>query len=177
MNKITLFLSFLALLVLAATASYVVGRIEGKSIANDQYAQQAREWEARVFEVQQSSDSKISNIVSEYTKNIQKYQREIDKLSRQQPIIIERVVEVYIPRDVDTAVPRGFVELHNTAAAGQPLSDSTVLNASSDSDKSLSDVGTVVARNYYQCNAIREQLHALQDVVEQYRLKQMELVR
>ena len=41
-------------------------------------------------------------------------------------------------------------------------------NAGQMSKKKLSDVGTVVATNYYECNSIRLQLITLQGIIKEY---------
>ena len=102
---------------------------------------------------------------------------EIEKLRNKPAEVVTKVVEVYIPQSVDTTVPSGFIELHNDAANGNPLRQITSVTSDEPSTKKLSDVGAVVAENYYSCNATINQLNTLQDIVREFQIKQKDLVK
>jgi hypothetical protein len=77
-------------------------------------------------------------------------------------------VPVYVTRQSDARciVPVGFVRLHDAAAAGQPLPDDSAGADDPAADIALSDVGRTVVDNYGTCNAIRQQLIDLQDLLK-----------
>lgn len=156
---------------------YMKGRSDGKAVMQASIAKERAKWEQEVAEVQKQFDSELTKIAAVYNFQKSKYQTEIKKLKSQKGDTkqITKVVEVYVPRSVDTTVPKGFVDLHDTAALGLPLK-TTSDNANVPSTKKLSDVGTTVATNYYQCNETIAQLEALQLVVAEYRRKQQELI-
>ena len=81
---------------------------------------------------------------------------------------IVREVPVYVTEKSDTAcvVPRGFVRLHDAAAAGEPaasaVSDAAAPSHDAASGVALSTVAATVAGNYGACRADQERLSALQ---------------
>ena len=178
-NPMAKYLAAALAAVLLLGGMYVKGRSDGKALTEAAVAEERHKWEIKVAETQSETDVRIANLANEYRSDLGRYQAEIDKLRSRSPEtrVVERVVRVYVPQTADTTVPRGFVDLHNTAAAGRPLADSPAADAAQPSERRLSDVGTTVARNYYQCNATRAQLEALQAVVAEYQKQQRELTR
>jgi hypothetical protein len=178
----------LAAVLLLGTV-YVRGRYDGSAIVEAAVAKEKAAWQVRVAQVQGASDVKAQQVADDYALRAAAYQKQIDELRNRPPRVrvlwkdrivekeVERIVRVYVPAAADPAIPRGFVDLHNTAAAGLPLSTEQKPNAGEATDKKLSDVGETVAANYYQCNAVSAQLEALQKVVREYQQRQQEITR
>lgn len=161
---------------LIASFTYMQGRSSGKAEIQAKYDEAKLQWEGAIRLAQLAHEDSIKELHESYQQSVALYKRELDRLKRQPPKVVEKIVEVYIPIEVDNTVPKGFVELHNTAAKGLPLSDS-IDNASEPSDKKLSDVGKTVASNYYQCLVDQQRLESLQLLVEQFMKKQQELIK
>ena len=85
------------------------------------------------------------------------------RLMREKGDTIIKEVPVYVPAQADAActVNRGFVRLHDAAAAGE-LPTSTGDSDAAASSLALSTVATTVAANYQTCHENAEQLRALQ---------------
>jgi hypothetical protein len=178
-NRLTKYLAAAFAGVLILIGAYVKGREDGSALTQAKVAEERHKWELKVAETQSQYNSTIDKITEDYKTKVDSYQAEIAKLSNSpsKTKVVERVVQVYVPADVDTIVPIGFVRLHNTAAEGDRLADVKSADAEQPSGKKLSDVAATVATNYYQCNATREQLIALQRVVAEFQDKQKELTK
>jgi len=93
-------------------------------------------------------------VVTEYVDRIQVVREKGDTIIKKVP--------VYVPVQADATctVHRGFVRLHDAAAAGQPeparAADATAAGIA------LSAVAGTVAANYQTCHENAEQLRALQ---------------
>ena len=85
------------------------------------------------------------------------------RLMREKGDTIIKEVPVYVPAQADAActVNRGFVRLHDAAAAGE-LPTSTGDSDAAASSLALSTVATTVAAHYQTCHENAEQLRALQ---------------
>ena len=101
-------------------------------------------------------------VVTQYVDRIQVVREKGDTLIQEIPI--------YVPVQADAActVRRGFVSLHDAAAAGE------LPTAPGDADApaeglALSAVAATVASNYQTCHENAEQLKALQDWIRQTR--------
>lgn len=161
---------------ISATFAYLQGKSTGKAEIQAQLDEEKKQWESIVKLAQLAHEESTKEIHQSYQESVALYKKEIDRLKRQPPKVIAEIVEVYIPKEVDTTIPKGFVDLHNTAAKGLPLSD-TSANSSEPSDKVLSDVGKTVAANYYQCLADKQKLESLQLIVEKFIQEQNELIK
>jgi hypothetical protein len=175
-----LILAFIVLSLLGGT--YIKGRSDGIAKVEAQVAAERREWEDKVAKTQAESDKKAAEIAEQYASVTSQYQVELSKLlttvtDAKGKVTPPQVVTVYVPVGADSFVPNGFVDLHNTTAAGRPLSGIAKENAGEQSTKKLSDVGTVVSKNYYMCNAVIAQLESLQAVVRQYQEQQQKLIK
>ncbi|MGD7095893.1 hypothetical protein [Ralstonia solanacearum] len=90
-----------------------------------------------------------------------------ERVIREKGDTIVKEIPRYVPMQADAAcvVPRGFVRMHDTAAAGSlPDSDSGSLDAAP-SGVALSAVAGTVAGNYTDSLANSEQLSTLQQVL------------
>jgi len=133
-------------------------------------------WIDQVSKLQQEHTNTIHSILTSYNKAIAEYEVEIDKLKSVDPIIKTRYIHKYVPVETNCTIPKGFIDLHNTAAKGLQLSESPV-NPEQATNNTLQDVGATVAINYYQYNKIVLQLKALQKIVIEFQMKQKELMK
>lgn len=80
---------------------------------------------------------------------------------------LQREIPSYVTPATDRAfpLPRGFVRLHDAAAAGVLPSPARTTDATA-SDVTASHAADVIAANYGTCLAIREQLNAVLDRLE-----------
>lgn len=172
-NKLMLY-AILAIGILAVfTMAYIKGRYDGAAIANAQVYEEKIKWESKVATIQTDYDNKVAELVVNYTARDKLFRAEIDKLKAKD----SQIVRVYIPTTVDSFVPKGFVNLHNTTASGLSLSDADQVSAVDISDKKLSDVANIIAINYNMCNGIALQLQTLQDIVIEFQDKQRRLIK
>lgn len=154
---------------------YMKGRSDGVALVEARVAKEKQEWERRVADAQIEHQKEVAEIHSAYGNVVGRFRNEIAKLT-DNPQVVERYINRYIPIETECAIPQGFVELHNQAAAGQSLNDRPV-DSGRITDKTLADVGGTVAENYYTCNEIAARLEALQQIVKQYQKQQQELIR
>lgn len=148
--------------------AYVKGRSEGRALEIAKAYEQQIQWEAKVATLQTQQHAEVAQIAEKYKKQDKLFREEIDRLKKNSD-----VSRLYIPIEVDTFVPSGFISLHNTAAKGQVLGQTPQTNTMS--TKTISDVGNTIAVNYNICNDARAQLTALQEVVKSFQQKQREL--
>ena len=161
------------LLMAGAVGFYLKGRSDGVALTEAKVAEEKLRWERIVADNQIKHETQVAMIQSSYTSMVEGYKNEIAKLA-DNPKVVERYINRYVPVNTQCTIPQGFVELHNQSAAGAKLNDNPI-NTGIDSKKSLSEVGSTVAENYYKCNEIRAQLQALQQIVIQYQKQQKEL--
>lgn len=154
---------------------YQKGRTDGVNSIELRIAKERLDWERKISDLQLKHQRDVSDIMVAYEFVVSQHRNQIAKLANNPETII-RYVDRYIPIDVQCDIPKGFVELHNQAAIGVPLNDSPS-NVTETTDKTLGDVGEVVARNYYQCHEIAAQLEALQQIVIQFQQQQRELIK
>lgn len=172
-NKIIIGAILIALLTLAGVGLYVKGRSDGVALTEAKVAAEKLAWERQVAELQSKYREDVIAIVTQYDQRVTQFREEIAKLT-ENPKVVEKYINRYIPMETRCVIPEGFVELHNRSADGRRLEDNPQ-NTAKPSDKTLSQVGRVVAENYYQCNEIRARLEALQEVVRKYQEQQKEL--
>lgn len=133
-------------------------------------------WIGQVSKIQQDHTNTIHGILTSYNGAIADYEAEIDKLKSTDPVVKTRYIYSYVPVETNCTIPKGFIDLHNTSAKGQPLSNNPV-NPGQFSNITLQDVSETVATNYYQYNKIAAQLIALQKVVTEFQDKQKDLTK
>jgi|AntAceMinimDraft_11_1070367.scaffolds.fasta_scaffold14243_5 hypothetical protein len=173
--KLIIGATLIALLALGAIGLYLKGRSDGVALTEAKVAEEKLQWERKVADLQSKYREDIITIVTQYDQTVLQYQEEISKLI-DNPKVVDRYINRYVPVETQCTIPEGFVELHNKSAEGARLGESPS-NASRPSDKTLSQVGQVVAQNYYQCNEIRVRLEALQQVVQKYQKQQEDLIK
>lgn len=165
----------IAVAISVIAGSYIKGRMDGRSIATAEYAAEKATWERLVSSQQKKHEVVVAELKADFQAQLDKYQEQIAKL-QDNPKIVTRIVNRYVPVETACTIPQGFVDLHNLAASGSTL-DGTPQDASKPTEKTLADVGTVVAENYYQCNAVIDQLNALQQIVNDFQRRQSELTK
>lgn len=148
---------FAAMGAIAAVAgSYAVGRRSGAAAVQARWdAAQAAQAIAVRDAMQRAMD--VSRIV--VTETVDRIRIVVE----QGQTIVEKV-PVYVTREADSqcVVPRGFVELHNAAAAGVELPAAAAGVVDAPSGLALSDVARTVGINYTACRADAERLIGLQ---------------
>lgn len=169
--RATFYVSVALAVVLILLSVYAKGRQDGANLTELKYSTQRQEWEAKVRQAEADILATNTMIVNDYIEEAAKVQAEMDRLSKRPKIVYK-----YIPSKVNVQVPKGFVELHNIAAKGEHIGKPSP-GADQLSDKKLTDVVSVVATNYYQCNAEKAQLTALQAVVDNFQKKQKGLLK
>lgn len=156
--------------------AYHKGELNGISITEAKYNIEKLKWIDKVSKMQQEHEDTMNGILTSYNGLVAEYEHQIEALKNQDPIIKTRYIHKYVPVETNCTIPKGFVDLHNTAAKGMPLSEDPK-DAAASTNVTLQDVGSTVAINYYQYNKISAQLKALQEVVIQFQTKQKELVQ
>ena len=118
----------------------------------DAAAQKQALQEARLREQQAQATVKV---VTKYVDRV--------RVVREKGDVIIKEVPVYVPAQADAActVNRGFVRLHDAAAAGELPTPTGDPDAAA-SGIALSTVAGTVAANYQTCHETAEQLRALQ---------------
>ena len=144
------------------TALFGFGWLKGASHVQAQWdAAMAAQQQAQAQVQIQQAEATVQ-AVTKYVDRIQIVREKGDTLIQEIP--------VYVPVQADAActVHRGFVSLHDAAAAGE------LPTAPGDADApaeglALSAVATTVVSNYQTCHENAEQLKALQDWIRQTR--------
>ena len=152
------------LLALAALgiALFGFGWLKGASHVQAQWDAATTAQQLAMAKVQTRQAENTVQVVTQYVDRIQIVREKGDTLIQEVP--------VYVPVQADAActVHRGFVSLHDAAAAGE------LPTAPGDPDTpaeglALSAVAATVVSNYQTCHENAEQLKALQDWIRQTR--------
>jgi hypothetical protein len=152
------------LLALAALgiAVFGFGWLKGASHVQAQWdATSAAQLQAQA-QAQTRQAQAIVQVVTQYVDRIQVVREKGDTLIQEVP--------VYVPVQADAActVHRGFVSLHDAAAAGELPQPARDADAPAEG-LALSAVAATVVTNYQTCHENAEQLKALQDWIRQTR--------
>lgn len=152
------------LLALAAfgIALFGFGWLKGASHVQSQWdAAIAAEQQAQAQAKNRQAEATVQ-VVTQYVDRIQVAREKGDTLIQEIP--------VYVPVQADAActVHRGFVSLHDAAAAGELPEPARDVDAPAEG-LALSAVAATVVSNYQTCHENAEQLKALQDWIRQTR--------
>jgi len=152
------------LLTLAAlwTALFGFGWLKGASHVHAQWdAATAKQQQAQAQSQTRQAEATVQ-VVTQYVDRIQVVREKGDTLIQKVP--------VYVPVQADAActVHRGFVSLHDAAAAGELPAAPGATDALAEG-LALSAVAATVVTNYQTCHENAEQLKALQDWIRQTR--------
>ena len=145
------------LLALAALGVALIGFgwVKGAGHVQTRWDATVQQQTLQTAAVRQRQAEATVKVVTEYVDRI--------RVVRERGDTIIKEVPVYVPVQADAActINRGFVRLHDAAAAGElpePAGDVDAVPA----DVALSAVAETVAANYQTCHENAEQLRALQ---------------
>lgn len=149
------------LAVLAFLSSvFFYGMTTGRGQIQAQWDAAAAKQTAQIVDLKERQADASIKVVTKYVDRVQ--------VIRQQGADIIKELPVYVTREADSScvLPRGFVRLHDAAAAGR------IAETAGDSDASaagvaLSTVAGTVADNYQRCHENAEELIGLQDWIRQ----------
>ena len=150
------------LLALAALGLALVGFgwVKGAGHVQAQWDAAVQQQALQATAVREEQAQATVEVITEYVDRI--------RVVREKGDTIIKEVPVYVPVQADAActINRGFVRLHDAAAAGalpEPARDTDAAAA----DIALSAVAGTVATNYQTCHETAEQLRALQTWVRE----------
>lgn len=172
-SKAVRYLGAALIIILALTGTYVKGRHDGTKLVEAEVAAAKFEWQTKVAGETLVHQAEVSEITNNFMTTKVELEKHIRELEGRKP----RVITKYIPVEVDAIVPKGFVAIHDRSATGLGLQRRQNMTAAEPSTHKLSDVASVVAVNYYQCEAEKAQLKALQEVIRGFQESQRRLVK
>jgi hypothetical protein len=150
------------LLALAALGLALVGFgwVKGAGHVQAQWDATVQQQALQATAVREEQAQATVEVITEYVDRV--------RVVREKGDTIIKEVPVYVPVQADAActINRGFVRLHDAAAAGalpEPARDADAAAA----DIALSAVAGTVATNYQTCHETAEQLRALQTWVKE----------
>ncbi len=149
-------------LVLLAAALIGFGWIKGAEHVQARWDAAVQQQTLHAATVRQKQAEATVKVVTQYVDRV--------RVVREKGDTIIKEVPVYVPVQADAActINRGFVRLHDAAAAGElpePAGDADATTAGI----ALSAVAGTVAANYQTCHENAEQLRALQQWVGETR--------
>ena len=144
-------------LAIAALAVALIGLgwIKGANHVQVQWDAAAQQQALHVAAVRERQAQATVKVVTEYVDRV--------RVVREKGDTIFKEVPVYVPAQADAActINRGFVRLHDAAAAGELPEPARDADAAA-TGIALSAVAGTVAANYQTCHENAEQLRALQ---------------
>ena len=145
-------------LVLLAAALIGFGWIKGAGHVQAQWDAAVQQQTLQVAAVRERQAQATVKVITQYVDRV--------RVVREKGDTIIKEVPVYVPTQADAActVNRGFVRLHDAAAAGELPTPAGDPDAAA-SGLALSTVATTVTSNYQICHETAEQLRALQEWV------------
>ena len=145
------------LLALLALAVVLVGFgwVKGAAHVQAQWDAAVQQQTLQVAAVRQKQAEATVKVVTQYVDRV--------RIVREKGKTIIQEVPVYVPvqADASCAINRGFVRLHDAAAAGELPESARAVDAAA-AGIALSAVAGTVAANYQTCHENAEQLRALQ---------------
>ena len=145
-------------LILLAAALIGFGWIKGAGHVQAQWDAAVQQQTLQVASTRERQAQATVKVVTRYVDRV--------RVVREKGDTIIKEVPVYVPAQADAActVNRGFVRLHDAAAAGELPEPATDADAAAAGIALSTVAGTVVA-NYQTCHETAEQLRALQEWV------------
>lgn len=145
-------------LVLLAAALIGFGWIKGAGHVQAQWDAAVQQQTLQAAAVREQQAQATVKVVTQYVDRV--------RVVREKGDTIIKEVPVYVPAQADAActVNRGFVRLHDAAAAGKLPTPTGDPDAAA-SGLALSTVAGTVTANYQTCHETAEQLRALQEWV------------
>mgnify|MGYP000164804806 CR=1 FL=1 len=145
-------------LILLAAALIGFGWIKGAGHVQAQWDAAVQQQTLQVASTRERQAQATVKVVTRYVDRV--------RVVREKGDTIIKEVPVYVPAQADAActINRGFVRLHDAAAAGELPEPATDADAAAAGIALSTVAGTVVA-NYQTCHETAEQLRALQEWV------------
>ena len=142
-------------LVLLAAALIGFGWIKGASHVQAQWDAAIQQQTLQAAAIRERQAQATVKVVTEYVDRV--------RIVREKGDTIIKEVPIYVPVQADAActINRGFVRLHDAAAAGELPESARDADAAA-AGIALSAVAGTVATNYQTCHENAEQLKALQ---------------
>ena len=146
----------LLILGIIAAALFGLGWLKGEGHVQDQWDAATSKQSFTAARVEKAQAQATVQVVTEYVDRV--------KIVRQAGETIIKEVPVYVSTEADAAcvLPRGFVRLHDAAAAGRVPQTAGNTDAAP-AGITLSAVASTVADNYERCHENTEQLKSLQE--------------
>ena len=149
-------------LIALAVALVGFGWVKGAKHVQAQWDAAIQQQSLQVAALRQKQAEATVKVVTQYVDRVRVVREKGDTLIKEVP--------VYVPVEADTActIHRGFVRLHDAAAAGElpgPAGDADAAAAG----VTLSAVAGTIADNYQTCHETAEKLRALQAWVRKMR--------
>lgn len=140
-------------------AVFVSGLITGREQVQDDWDAANNKQAAQVATVKVEQAEATTQVVTQYVDRVQ--------VVRQKGADIIKEVPVYVTKEADSGcvVPRGFVRLHDAAAAGS-LAGPTGSTDAAPAGIALSSVAATVTDNYERCRENSTQLESLQEWIK-----------
>ena len=146
------------LLALAALGLALVGFgwVKGAGHVQTKWDAAVQQQALQAAAVREEQAQATVEVITEYVDRV--------RVVREKGDTIIKEVPVYVPVQADAActINRGFVRLHDAAAAGEVPEPARDTDAAAAADIALSVVAGTVATNYQTCHETAEQLRALQ---------------
>ena len=142
-------------LIALAIALLGFGWVKGAAHVQAQWDAAIQQQSLQVAARRQKQAEATVKVVTQYVDRVRVVREKGDTLIKEVP--------VYVPVEADTActIHRGFVRLHDAAAAGE-LPESAGSADAAPAGLALSAVAATVSDNYQRCHENAEQLRALQ---------------
>jgi len=155
------------LLALAALAVALIGFgwVKGAGHVQAQWDAAAQQQTLKAAAIRQRQAEATVKVVTQYVDRV--------RIVREKGDTIIKEVPVYVPVQADAActINRGFVRLHDAAAAGE-LPETARDADAAPAGLALSAVAGTVAANYQTCHENAEQLRALQAWISEVRAEE-----
>ena len=142
-------------LIALAVALVGFGWVKGAAHVQAQWDAAVQQQTLQVVALRQKQAEATVKVVTQYVDRV--------RIVREKGKTIIQEVPVYVPvqADASCAINRGFVRLHDAAAAGELPEPARAVDAAA-AGIALSAVAGTVAANYQTCHENAEQLRALQ---------------
>ena len=152
-------------LVLLAAALFGFGWIKGASHVQAQWDAAVQQQALQTAAIRERQAQATVKVVTQYVDRV--------RVIREKGETIIKEVPVYVPVQADAActINRGFVRLHDAAAAGE-LPETARDADAAPAGLALSAVAGTVAANYQTCHENAEQLRALQAWISEVRAEE-----
>ena len=147
-------------LIALAVALLGFGWVKGAAHVQAQWDAAVQQQTLQVVALRQKQAEATVKVVTQYVDRV--------RIVREKGKTIIQEVPVYVPvqADASCAINRGFVRLHDAAAAGELPEPARAVDAAA-AGIALSAVAGTVATNYQTCHENAEQLRALQGWVRE----------